>query len=333
MNWYKRAQSNISISLERYRSTLWEELYKLAVSSEKRNERIMNLSYEKGELENLLSSINYPQKIEILNNPDSAEQHITKLFNWYLAIPYEQKTKELRSVLIRIQDILENIQMKGNNSYSRGFSMDDARKTLEEFYSITLENMKKIKEIIESKLQKIRSWNNSPILIEAIEYDRDNDIGPEDSARVYLVGENGPMFSLFMTNGTYEIDDIMDGSEDIEEFLGQKTKLDYFSLINVLQNKSENLKNLTLYTARPVRDRNFYQEKQTLPANVYLTNNFNRASGIALELKGEEKYRDIWRVKVSPYDVVVSYDGGTFKDYMTINEVHPESIKLISPGE
>lgn len=329
----KKSQINIEISLKRYRSTLWEELYRLVISAEEHNERILNLSYEKGELENLLSSIDYPRSLEIVQNPDLTQQHITNLFNWYLSLPYEKRTTQIRFAVRRIEDILEHIQMKQKNIPSRKFSMEDARKTLEEFSNITLVNMQKIKNLIESKIQKIKQWNGSFILIEAAEYDKDQDLGPEDSARIYVGGEHGPMFSLFVMGESYEIDDIMDGAEDIEEFLDQKTKYDYFSLINALQNKSKVSEKLILYTARPVKDRKFYEDNIRLPANIYLTDNFNRASGIALELAREDKYRDIWKVKLSAYDVVVTFDGGTFKDYMTIKEVQPDWMRLISAGE
>ena len=68
---------------------------------------------------------------------------------------------------------------------------------------------------------------------------------------------------------------------------------------------------------------------------VQLTTDLSRAEGIALELSGNEKYRDIWRVRIDPKYLIETYNGGSFRDYQTIGDqfVPVERISLIFAGE
>jgi hypothetical protein len=194
-------------------------------------------------------------------------------------------------------------------------------------------NMEKIGQMIQNAINNIEDWSGSPVTIEAREsWTTYNAIAYDaaDSASV-TVGQDAS-FTLFpMENGKWEIDDIIEGGGyDEEEFFSQPgVKSDYYSLINELRNPGSvsKGKNLTLYTARPTSDRNFYQNTNFLPINVFLTNSASHAEGLAHDLSAGEP-RDVWKVRINSKYLTLTLDGPV-KYYMVTKDKAPiESISL-----
>ena len=88
---------------------------------------------------------------------------------------------------------------------------------------------------------------------------------------------------------------------------------------------------LKLWTARPVKDRAQYERARALPANIFLTNDQDRAYGIARDLGGG-KSRDLWYVVVNEAYLVTTLDAGRTKDYQTVAEAPVRTISLNTPG-
>jgi len=338
MSWYKRSQQSAEIYMEEYKNSLWRSLIDTVESSQRRIEEISTMNVNKTEFINSLNSLNYPVYQEIINNYDSLSEDIYDRFEkwfWNSYLYGENKYDiEFRN---RGKYVLDTMESLSGSSSSSTFTQEQALELFNELVDKTQVEQIKTKNLIESSIRGIPGFSSSVIIgVPSIDRDYNYEYG-EDTAQIYLNNlSDGPMFSLFKReNDTFIIDDIADSAEDIEFFIDEKTKRDYYQLVNKMQNIGKNQKPITLYTARPVRDRSIYENSNSVPSNIYLTSNYGRAEGIALELSGSEKYRDIWRVKINPQYLIVTYDGGSFKDYQTIGDkyVPVERLSLISTGE
>lgn len=116
-------------------------------------------------------------------------------------------------------------------------------------------------------------------------------------------------------------------------FNNQQEQIDYFNLIKELKYPGSSSKTgnfLILYTARPKKDRDIYYNAKTLPANIFLTNSYSHAEGIAFDLSEKDEPRDIWKVKINEKYLIKTLDG-PIKYYQVIKDNAPiEYIKLIS---
>jgi hypothetical protein len=194
-------------------------------------------------------------------------------------------------------------------------------------------NMQKISDHINQTISKIENWNGSSISIIADEIYKENDIEASDSAMI-AVGDNGemtPYFTLFeIKNGSAVIDDVLEaGDEDF--FPNNMIQSDYFSLIQELRNPGSNSKGgklLTLYTARPVKDRNIYMNATEIPSNIFLTNSYSSAVGIASDLGGSKEVRDVWKVVIDSKYLLQTLDGPE-KQYQAIGNSGKVPIKRI----
>jgi len=189
----------------------------------------------------------------------------------------------------------------------------------------------KIKQFLENKISQIKDWTSPLVTIKPSYSDQ------KDNHHNFLIEiNNSPenlYFSLFLTTNNEsievaDIDDILDAGDD-EFFNDPNKEKDYFSLINVLLNKNNN-KTLTLYTARPKKDRSFYANTTYLPKNIFLTNKQDHAEGLAFDLSNSDETRDVWIVKISQNNLVQTLNGPV-NYYQTINEKNPVlSINLVN---
>jgi len=142
-----------------------------------------------------------------------------------------------------------------------------------------------------------------------------------------------PSFSYFVSDDGIEIDDVLEGGDE-DFFTDNKIQSDYFNLINSLRNPNMSVKQkiLTLYTARPYKDRKFYLNSKVVPINIFMTSSYNFAEGFAREYGGK---KDIWKVRIMDQYLVKTMDSPEQKQYQTIGDksVPVESIELITPWE
>ena len=178
----------------------------------------------------------------------------------------------------------------------------------------------------------MENWNGTPILIRIIHDFNDKDgehLNPDDSFEIVLSdgSQYPPSFSYFTIDGKIVVDDVLDAGDD-EFFKNDKTTQDYFNLTRELTNPNSTKigKLLTLYTARPVKDRATYENATTLPPNIFLTNSFSHADGLAQDLGGE---RELWKVKIDSKYLIKTMDDGSVKYYQVIG-TKPVPIKSIN---
>ena len=86
---------------------------------------------------------------------------------------------------------------------------------------------------------------------------------------------------------------------------------------------------MTLYTARPKRDRQQLLTSQTLPINVFLTDDEEHAYGLAHDLSDEGETRDVWIVRINSKYLTKTLDG-PIKYYQITTDDAPMDINLIS---
>lgn len=229
-----------------------------------------------------------------------------------------------RNEMSKVRELSKNIFLY-MDSYSKRHSIEeseaDIKKTIQNVMVETQKNMENIKDLIEQAISRISNWNNSPIIIHPSA--NKEEFTPSNSAQVMLgIDEMSPSF---MIDEKIDIDDIIEGGDE-DFFKSPQIQSDYFNLINELKKPGSTNKGkiLTLYTARPKKDRQQYLASQELPVNVFLANSYDHVEGIASDFGGE---RDIWRVRVDSRYLTQTLDGNV--KYYQVIKTAPAKMELL----
>jgi len=220
--------------------------------------------------------------------------------------------------------------------YSGEYSQQDADNYYYNIISQTKNNMNIIKSKIEEAIESLTNWSTTAIIIAPnLAKDHRNKIIAESSSSAYVQFGDKPsapsfMISLNVENNEIHIDDILEGG-DTDFFQDENIQNDYFGLIDALKNlgKPRRDKVIRLFTARPKKDRQQIQMSQTLPKNVFLTDNEEHAYGLAHDLSGGQEVRDVWMVKINSKYLTKTLDG-QIKYYQLTTDDAPMEINLVS---
>jgi hypothetical protein len=197
----------------------------------------------------------------------------------------------------------------------------------------TKPKMEEIRTLIKEAISRTIQWNNTPIHIEAraIEDEYGPKIEPAEDAEITMgAGEFAPNFTFFRFEEKINIEDVLEGG-DKDFFHTPEIQSDYFNLIAELKHpgSTNRGKMITLYTARPTQDRQQLINSQTLPINIFLTNSYDHAEGIAIDLGGSQGVRDIWKVRIDSKYLIQTLDGPV-KYYQLVKANAPVRMELIS---
>ena len=216
--------------------------------------------------------------------------------------------------------------------------LESWKKTLNQ----SLENAEKAKKLVSSAISRIEGWGNTPVIIELPKKtERDDWYDPNGTLSVKIgKGRRAPDFTLFINNETGNFEDIGDVIEANDpDFFGDPIQQkNYFDLIAELEKPGSTKKpgkKLRLYTARPVKDRRLYTNAKKVPVGIFLTSDPDRAMGIAGDLSGREKRRDLWSVRIDSRYLVKTLDTGRIKDYQVVGghkTVPVFSMELLEEG-
>jgi hypothetical protein len=287
-----------------------------------RNELEERYKKEKEEVEKLKPKYAqaYQQKL-MGENPDEYYK------KWHeIRTKYSNEQKEVFSIFSAIRHLGEYAD-----------SVDVGQVDDQEYYNLaneateeTNKKMLELKSKIENFINKI-SWNGSTVVIKPEMPESNEDPVPSTDSAQIIVGKDG-YFSYFSDeeedNPKFIIDDIIEAGEDEDDFFAnEQEKQDYYSLIDILQNPNKKDEILTLYTARPVKDRKFYINTDYLPANIFLSNSFSHVDGLAGDLAGTEERRDIYKVRINSKYLIKTLDGSV-KYYQVVKNAPVKSIKL-----
>lgn len=199
------------------------------------------------------------------------------------------------------------------------------------------ENIKRnILPEIEAALARI-PWRGSKVWASCdANYDsyfKSYDLDALDGTSLYLlIGDTGKAGLLVYKNeqGKVEVDDIIETGDEEEEFFDNGSiKADYYALVQSLQQGDTSNQILTLYTARPKKDRSLYLHATTLPANIFLTNSYSHAEGLARDLViGDEEPRDVYKVRMKNQNLIKTLNGN-ISYYQLVRKTPIQSIRLI----
>lgn len=327
-----RIAAKYNIFLGKYEQSIKQRLDELAEADNDRFYYLKDFQFDFEDQMSILNNLEYPNVYNLRaaiqsKNVDRIRKSLSDIFRWE-----EQNENvdwsQIGHVVRSIHDYCD--QMNGYQMQWTEFAIE---KKIKELMAETMVNMQAIQKAISNAIGVIPNWNNSPINIEARPIDKDNDLGPETTATIEVVGGNGlggeASFTVFSSEKGFVIDDVLE-SGDSDFFESDLVQSDYFNLVNAMRNPQtfEKKKVLTLYTARPKKDRNVYLNATQVPRNIFLTNRLDFAEGFALEYGGE---RDIWKVRISSQYLMQTMDDKGHRQYQVVGDqfVPVESIELV----
>lgn len=350
MNWYKISQTNnVSVDLSEYSTSLKNRLE--AVMDRDVSEQQRLSTFDMNSIANIEQSLN---TLGLQNLVQFARNALTRkdpkqLENLAMAIHKNSTEKrqtssggeitaprnnyfEYSKLTRLIWDYSSHIQMT-SGTYN-AFTQEDVDSEYNRLVEGTKNSMDQIASDISSAIGRIENWSGVlPVIIRSRAIDNDNNTGICDDAEIEFGNDDmAPSFTYFTVDGKAEIDDVLEAGDD-EFFADPRIQSDYFNLVKELRNpgsSSKSGKALTLYTARPMKDRQFYMDKKTIPSNIFLTDKYESAEGIGRDM-GE---RDIWRLRIDSKWLVNTLSGPE-KQYQVVGgeEVPVIKMDLISPYE
>lgn len=354
MNWYRKIKIannvQISINTQAYENSLKERVYELDAFNIRQKQRLSNFALDLNNIVSVLNKYQYPRLREmqqaiqsrdnraleqILFDLSTFNRNVHKAAGWRNSEQY----KDLDNAVHHYRDFVDHAEMTapGYQEYSSQQMLRD----LEPMIVATRQNMEKIAEIIKQAVSRLPSWGGAPIVIEAGTISKDDNYfqDPQDSATIEFApsGDDfNPSFSLFIIDNKIIIDDVLEAG-DTDFFIDSRLQNDYFNLIKEIRNPGSTQRSgkiLTLYTARPVKDRNLYMGATQIPSNIFLTNNYNSAIGLGIDLAGQDTRRDIWKVRIEDKYLVQTLDGPE-KQYQVVGDttVPVRSMTLLDIGE
>lgn len=287
----KLAIGHVQLSLSNYSKNLLAALLHMSSSSTERlgGTRLSDLLQEIKD-----TGVNNPNILEAIVNKDEDQ-----LFS-----------------LLRLEGDIPNVlKMKAIDYCSAVYSEEDARRNYEEILSATQENMGKIVNIVNDAINRIEGyggtkWKIIPEVPETYPKFEKTYSEPCDCADVVSTTNPSIYFSLIKEDGSekFIVEDIIEDDMDVDAKDGWQK--DYYSLINEIRKPGSTSRgrNVTLYTARPVNDREFYTSTATLPNGIYLTSSLDSAAGIALDM-GSGKARDVWMFRINSKYLLQTLEG------------------------
>ncbi len=335
MNWFvKISSSKFSIDISKYKNSLEDRIYSIIAFNRSEKQRLSTFKLNTNQLELDLTKINYPNTNLLINsikNRKDLDEVVWDFHTFQRKLKYDDENWNLaRNIMKQLSDFS---RQSDSTSLQNEFTEEEGLKLSQSYIEQTYQNAIKTKEFLEQTISNIENWNNNSIIIECYEIDKDNDIGPEDSF-IINIGTPHTSFTLFNNDGKLLVDDIIDAGEGEEFFPNSGIESDYFNLIKEIRSpgSSSKGKDISLYTARPIKDRQRYLDNQTLPSGIFLTQSYNHAEGLASDLGGNE-VRDIWKVRVNTRYLVQTLEGNEKQFQVVNNEPVKAKMELITFGD
>lgn len=319
--------SLVKIDMKSLKRSLTKKIEDFFIDHENETENLKNfkldLNYIKKELKD------YPKINEIINNLSSGVRDLRPLIKeleaWRRSLSYED---QLANIDLKILQVIRYLWKYQESFEERSLDKNEYYNYLNEVLEKTQSNMLLIKSKIENVIGQM-DWNGSVVTIYPILSTSEEDfLSPSTSAEIKVGTKNGD-FQYWKQNDKFIIEDILESDEEESDyfFTSNEEKQDYFNLVSQLQNPNKKDQILTLYTARPTKDREFYSKTDYLPANIFLSNSFNHVDGLAGDLQGTEERRDIYKVRINSKYLIKTLDGPV-KYYQVIKDAPVESINL-----
>ena len=328
--WLESFNNDITIDYKGYETSINEALKESFNRLEDHYEKIANFNYD-----NFINMIKtrlsqYPSLNELLKSINSKNANYifaqqNKLREWLYTLDLNTSIS-LRDVNRQIFTYIDTLSTSAGIEKEKEHLTQKATAAKNETRTI----MEGLKEKIQQAIGLIENWNSSAILVRPyISRDEFNSLSLDASTSVEIIlGHSGQIgFTLFLNDGKIEIDDVLEGGDE-DFFKDLNEQSDYFNLIEKLKNPTSKQKLITLYTARPRKDRETYLNKKQVPVNIFLTNDYDHTVGLGSDLSSGEK-RDIWKVRINTKYLTQTLDGRIKYYQVTTNNAPVESMELI----
>lgn len=328
--WLESLNNDITIDYRGYETSVNEALKESFNMLEDHYERMANFNYN-----NFINMIKtelsqYPLLNELLKSINSKNHNYIfgqqkKLREWLYTLDANTSIS-LRDVNRQIFTYIDTL--------NTGAGIEKEKEHLEQKATAAKNETKTIMEGLKERIQQaislIENWNSSAVLVRPyISRDEFNSLSLDASttAEIIMGHSRQITFTLFLNDGKIEIDDVLEGGDE-DFFKDSNEQSDYFNLIEKLKNPTASKqKVITLYTARPKKDREVYLNKKQVPVNIFLTNDYNHAEGLASDLSSGEK-RDIWKIRINTKYLTQTLDGKIKYYQVTTNNAPVESMEL-----
>jgi hypothetical protein len=340
MNWYKLSQntSNISIDLSDFIKSLDNRINQAYHSISENKERISNLTIDRNEIINGLKQFDYPNigRLQVILNSNDIRllnRMAHDVFKFYLNFSKNNfdKAQPLRLIYKKLSDLTDQLENADPEKF-----LSDMNIWKKGVIEQTNTNMIDISNKVKEAILRAATWNGSPITIIADPLYKENEAVAEINAHINVGGEDSSGFAYWPeVDGKLVIEDVVEaGDPDI--FPNRNIESDYFTLIKELKSPGSTSKAgkvLTLFTARPIKDRSLLDGAKQIPSNIFLTSSYSSAGGLAHDL-GENEVRDIYRIKIDSRYLMQTLDG-LEKQYQVVGNgfVPVVEMKMIDPGE
>lgn len=343
------ASVRIETKFDDYERALHDQIEDYTDSEIAKQERLQESSFDPNDLADRIEAItgNMPE-IRKVRQGRATAQEVNKVALKLLDLRKEADTDTWETLFDLTRDLHDY------HDFLEGFDPDKIRKTFADNEEYLLTETQKIVKTLEHTIANAvkrvtithQQADVNKIIIKpdfmSYEYGRASvKTEPIRDYQVYLgIGHASPSFTIFTNeHGKIEgkVEDVLEGG-DTDFFKSPQQTAFYFDLIREIEKPGSTKrpgKDLTLYTARPTKDRRLYDNARQVPVNIFLTSDPNRAAGIAHDL-GASEVRDLWRVRINEQFLVQTLDTPRSKDYQTVGgngrTVPVKRIELMQEG-
>lgn len=340
-NWYKNIlanTNNVNIDISDYKKSLEVRYNSLLDYLSSEQERLLNFPPKIEDAIKMLNDLGFKRLVPILEKSyrDKDYSLIDKIsfsiHKYIMKNKKDSRYNEIRNAYKKVRDLSDYVMYELGEGK---FSIEEVNNSILNLSNDTYNNMLKIRDNILSAICRIDNWHDSKVTIYAYELDGKNDISSESSAKINIgdVNDFSPSFSYFVDGNDIIIDDILEFG-DTDFFTDNNLQEDYFNLVKEIRNPGSSSKRgkvITLYTARPSKDRNIYLNNRYVPSGIFLTNKYDSAEGIGKDF-GE---RDIWRVRIDSRYLLNTLDSPYEKQYQVVggSNVPVYDMQLLNTNE
>ena len=332
-------KSNVTIDLSDFIKSAQERIDQFLVTEEERQNYLSTYQFNQKLVQDAINLFPAENTIQIRQaiaypteqNLSDAAWKMHNLGTEHLKGDYNGQTYE---VIRKARNMLQDYSDKLAKTSIPVFDENQAKQYLNELVVETQAHMQTIVEAIQQAISRIPDWNGSQIIVKARTIDQQNDLQPETDASIEFGNDEiAPNFTYFVLDeNKIEIDDVLEAGDD-EFFTDNKIQSDYFNLIKEIRNPGSSNRSgkiLTLYTARPKKDRQRYESLQTIPSGIFLTNKYDSAEGIGHDFGG----RDIWRIRIDSRYLIITLDSPFEKQYQAVgpDEIPVNNMNLVATG-
>lgn len=335
-------------------------LFHLIFENNTQNHAFLDYSKIKSEYETLISNVekefgfmDLEDYLQQEKNDWEQEKERTERYNRQFPDSYQLKIYSLKK---RLNYATQTYNEVTSGEFRKKFQF-------EYVFKHKISTAEKITNYINSIIPKMPTWHGSKVIVEPNinlkpqtyssskndAYSEFSSVFPNDfyeekpeheggSANVYV----GNKYAYFMVSTDdykkYNLDDLMEtiGTEEHEEFFStDEESQDYYNLAKYIKNPRslEHSTIVTVWTARPQRDRSVFENAHEVPKGIFVTTKQSSAMGIAQDFGSGDKEnveRDVYRIRIEDKYLLTTNDAMGETWYQVVGNTDKIPVKSIT---